>query len=107
MDLDAEISLVTPHVEVQGRYGHNLDTQEGFGAGLEVTTADEELNTASTFVSTASPQRHADTTVDDLTLAETLMEIRKSAPKAKGKSKIDEIESPRKMKQREQVQISR
>ncbi|GJY41911.1 hypothetical protein Tco_0429181 [Tanacetum coccineum] len=102
MDLDAEISLVTPHVEVQGRYGHNLDTQEGFGAGLEVTTADEELNTASTFVSTASPQRHADTTVDDLTLAETLMEIRKSAPKAKGKSKIDEIESPRKMKQREQ-----
>ncbi|GKA49002.1 hypothetical protein Tco_0741960 [Tanacetum coccineum] len=88
--------------DLVGRYGHNLDTQEGFGAGLEVTTADEELNTASTFVSTASPQRHADTTVDDLTLAETLMEIRKSAPKAKGKSKIDEIESPRKMKQREQ-----
>ncbi|GKF97644.1 hypothetical protein Tco_0293465, partial [Tanacetum coccineum] len=28
--------------------GGNLDTQEGFGAGLEVTTADTELNTAST-----------------------------------------------------------
>ncbi|GJU52452.1 hypothetical protein Tco_1226166 [Tanacetum coccineum] len=85
----------------------NLDTQEGFGASLEVTTADAELNTASTFVSTASPQRHADTTTDDLTLTETLIEIRKSAAKAKGKAKMDETESPRKMKQREQVQISR
>ncbi|GJW79482.1 hypothetical protein Tco_0143457 [Tanacetum coccineum] len=107
MDLDAGISLVPPHVEVQGRYGQNLDTQECFGAGLKVTTADAELNTASTFVSTASPQRHADTTVDDLTLAQTLMEIRKSAAKAKGKAKMDETESPRKMKQRKQVQISR
>ncbi|GKF17843.1 hypothetical protein Tco_0062761 [Tanacetum coccineum] len=66
IDLDAGISLVPPHVEVQGRYGQNLDTQEGFGAGLEVTTADTKLNTASTFISTASPQRHADTIADDL-----------------------------------------
>ncbi|GJW08236.1 hypothetical protein Tco_1570659 [Tanacetum coccineum] len=107
MDLDARISLVPLHVEVQGRYGQNLDTQEGFGAGPEVTTADAELNTASTFVSTASPQRHADTTADDLTLAETLMEIRKSAAKAKDKAKMDETEFLRKMKQREQVQISK
>ncbi|GKF73868.1 hypothetical protein Tco_0220200, partial [Tanacetum coccineum] len=77
------------------------------GVGPEVTTADTELNTASTFVSTDSPQRHADTTADDLTLAETLMEIKKSAAKAKGKAKMDETKSPRKMKQREQVQISR
>ncbi|GJT60647.1 retrovirus-related pol polyprotein from transposon TNT 1-94 [Tanacetum coccineum] len=107
VDLDAGISLVPPHVEVQGRYGQNLDTQEGFGASLKVTTTDAELNTANTFVSTTSPQRHEDTTADDLTLAETLMEIRKSAVKAKGKAKMDETESPRKMKQREQVQISR
>ncbi|GJT48338.1 putative ribonuclease H-like domain-containing protein [Tanacetum coccineum] len=60
-----------------GGYGQNLETQE------EVTTVDKELNTTSTFVSTASPQRHADTTADDLTLAETLMEIRKSAAKDK------------------------
>ncbi|GJZ19108.1 hypothetical protein Tco_0555698 [Tanacetum coccineum] len=62
MDLDAGISLVPPHVEVQGRYGQNLDTQEGFGAGPEVTTADTELNTTSTIVSSASPQRRTDTT---------------------------------------------
>ncbi|GJS58046.1 ribonuclease H-like domain-containing protein [Tanacetum coccineum] len=48
-----------------------------------------------------------DTTADDLTLAETLIEIKKSAAKSKGKAKMDETESPRKMKQREQVQISR
>ncbi|GKE82036.1 hypothetical protein Tco_1552036 [Tanacetum coccineum] len=45
LDLDAGISLVPLHVEVQGRYGQNLDTQEGFGAGPEVTTVDAELNT--------------------------------------------------------------
>ncbi|GKB73944.1 hypothetical protein Tco_0935356 [Tanacetum coccineum] len=75
MDLDARISLVPLHVEVQGRYGQNLDTQEGFGAGPEVTTVDAELNTA-----------------------KTLMEIRKSAAKAKSKAKMDETEFLRKMK---------
>ncbi|GJU10550.1 hypothetical protein Tco_1132946 [Tanacetum coccineum] len=46
-----------------------------------------------------------DTTSDDLTLTKTLMEIRKS--KDKGKAKMDEIESLKKMKQRQQIQISR
>ncbi|GJR12827.1 hypothetical protein Tco_0795479 [Tanacetum coccineum] len=69
MDLDAGISLVPPHVEVQNE--QNLDS----------TVA--QVSTASTFVSTASPQRNADTTPDDLTLTETLMEIRKSVAKAK------------------------
>ncbi|GJQ89869.1 hypothetical protein Tco_0001008 [Tanacetum coccineum] len=89
----------------KGRYGQNLDTQEGFGAGLKVTTVDAELNTASTFVSTASPQIHADTTADDLTLAETLMEIKKSVVKAKGKAKMDETKSLRKMKQRDEEDL--
>ncbi|GKB34631.1 hypothetical protein Tco_0879573 [Tanacetum coccineum] len=52
----------------------------------EVTTVDAELNTASTFVSTASPQRHTDTTT------KTLMEIRKSAAKTKGKAIMKESE---------------
>ncbi|GJV30336.1 hypothetical protein Tco_1386784 [Tanacetum coccineum] len=76
IDLDVGVSLVPPHVEVLG----------------------------STFISTASPQRHANTTADDLTLAKILMEIRKSAAKAKGKAKMDENESLKKMKQREQLQ---
>ncbi|GKC30070.1 copia protein [Tanacetum coccineum] len=71
--------------------------RKGFGDGKEVSIVAQVL-TASTFVSTASPQRNADTTADDLTLAETLMEIKTSAAKDKGKAKIDETESPRKMK---------
>ncbi|GJS11431.1 hypothetical protein Tco_0368227 [Tanacetum coccineum] len=106
MDLDAVISLVPPHVEVQGRYGQNLETQKGFGDGQEVSTA-AQVSTTNTFVSTASPQRNADTTVDDLTLVETLIEIKMSAAKDKGKAKMDETASPRKMKQRERVQICR
>ncbi|GKF62803.1 hypothetical protein Tco_0182857, partial [Tanacetum coccineum] len=39
MNLDARISLVPPHVEVQGRYGQNLETQEGISNGQEVSTA--------------------------------------------------------------------
>ncbi|GKE72702.1 hypothetical protein Tco_1534743 [Tanacetum coccineum] len=54
IDLDAGISLVPLHVEVQGRYGQNLETQEGFSDGQEVSTA-AQVSTASTFVSTASP----------------------------------------------------
>ncbi|GKD68611.1 hypothetical protein Tco_1322701, partial [Tanacetum coccineum] len=76
MELDAGISLVPPHVEVQGRYGQNFETQE-------------------------------DTIADDLTLAKTLMEIRNSVAKDKGKAIMDETKSPRKMKQRERVPISR
>ncbi|GKB18961.1 hypothetical protein Tco_0852884 [Tanacetum coccineum] len=85
MDLDARISLVPPQVST---------------AVPEVTTADAELNTASTFVSTASSQRHTDTT------AETLMEIRKSAAKIKGKAIMLESEQPKKIKKRIQIQMS-
>ncbi|GJS25369.1 putative ribonuclease H-like domain-containing protein [Tanacetum coccineum] len=74
-----KISLFLPHVEVHGMYGTEFGTLKKVGC-----------------------QRNADTNADDLTLAETLMEIRKSAAKAKGKAKMDETESSRKMKQREQ-----
>ncbi|GJS82816.1 hypothetical protein Tco_0749357 [Tanacetum coccineum] len=76
MDLDAGISLVPPQVST---------------ASPEVSTADTELNTASTFVSTASPQRKEVSTVDDLTLVETLMEIRKSAAKAKERQRMTQV----------------
>ncbi|GKG19891.1 hypothetical protein Tco_0376990 [Tanacetum coccineum] len=54
----------------------------------------------------ASPQRHVDTTTDDLTLAKTLMEIKKSAAKAKGKAIIQESEQPKKIKKKVQIQMS-
>ncbi|GJV63338.1 putative ribonuclease H-like domain-containing protein [Tanacetum coccineum] len=47
-------------------------------------------------------KKNADTIADDLTLVETLMKIRKSAAKDKGKAKMGKTESLRKIKQREQ-----
>ncbi|GKC64919.1 hypothetical protein Tco_1097517, partial [Tanacetum coccineum] len=59
-----------------------------------------KLNTASTFVSTASPQRHINTT------AKTLMEIRKSAAKTMGKAIMQESKQPKKIKKKVQIQMS-
>ncbi|GKC12568.1 xylulose kinase-1 [Tanacetum coccineum] len=59
IDQDPSISLPTELVE---------DLSSGEKGEKEVTTTDAELITASTFVSTASPQRKTDTTSDDLIL---------------------------------------
>ncbi|GKE38309.1 hypothetical protein Tco_1461714, partial [Tanacetum coccineum] len=45
MDLDAGISLVSLHVEVQGRYRQNLETQEGFGEDQDSKVFGSILNT--------------------------------------------------------------
>ncbi|GJV76065.1 hypothetical protein Tco_1507649 [Tanacetum coccineum] len=103
IDKDAEITLVD---ETQGRYGDDLmfdtsvlDDEEVFvGQDMakkeinvtekEVSTADpvstagEVVTTASVEISTAKP---TETTItDDLTLAQTLIEIRSAKPKVKG-----------------------
>ncbi|GKF87061.1 hypothetical protein Tco_0257938, partial [Tanacetum coccineum] len=78
IDLDAGIALVPPHVEVQN--GQNLETQEGFCDGQEVSTV-AQVSTASTFISTASPTRVS--TTEDISTAETLVYIRRSASKDK------------------------
>ncbi|GJZ11236.1 putative ribonuclease H-like domain-containing protein [Tanacetum coccineum] len=97
IDKDAEITLID---ETQGRYGddlmfdtgvlddegvfagHDMDEKEINVAEKEVSTADP-VTTAGEVVTTASPTET--TTADDLTLAQTLIEI-KSA-----KSKIKEV----------------
>ncbi|GJV66044.1 hypothetical protein Tco_1476872 [Tanacetum coccineum] len=84
-----------------------------------VTTAGEGVTTASVKLSTASPTQT--TTVDELTLAQTLIEIRSTRPKAKGiiiheeeqastpitssndKGKGIMVEEPLKMKKKDQV----
>ncbi|GJY55652.1 hypothetical protein Tco_0454767 [Tanacetum coccineum] len=103
IDKDAKITLVD---ETQGRYGDDLmfDTgvldDEEVLAGQDmaekeinvaenkvstanpVTTAGEVVTTASVEISTASP---TETTItNDLTLAQTLIEIRSAKPKVKG-----------------------
>ncbi|GJY13665.1 hypothetical protein Tco_0382974 [Tanacetum coccineum] len=103
IDKDAEITLVD---ETQGRYGDDLmfntcvlDYEEVFAghdmaekeinvAKKEVSTSDpvttsgEVVTTASVEISTASPTKN--TIADDLTLAQTLIEIKSAKPKVKG-----------------------
>ncbi|GJV14220.1 hypothetical protein Tco_1359543, partial [Tanacetum coccineum] len=112
IDKDADITLVD---ETQGRYDDDLmfdigvlDDEEVFArqdmakkyinvAEKEVSTADpvttnsEVVTTATVEISTASP---TETTItDDLTLAQTLIEIRSAKPKFKGVVKGEQSES--------------
>ncbi|GJW35263.1 hypothetical protein Tco_0058183, partial [Tanacetum coccineum] len=62
-------------------------------AKKDVSTAGTTVTTASVAVSTASATRNTGvSTADDITMAETLVYIRKSAAKYKGKGKMDEFE---------------
>ncbi|GJY64644.1 hypothetical protein Tco_0466104 [Tanacetum coccineum] len=96
IDKDTKITLID---ETQGRYGDDLmfdtgvlDDEEVFAgqdmdekeinvAEKEVSTADP-VTTAGEVVTTASPTET--TTADDLTLAQTLIEIRSAKSKVKG-----------------------
>ncbi|GJY78422.1 hypothetical protein Tco_0484223 [Tanacetum coccineum] len=92
IDKDAEITLVD---ETQGRYGdeevfagQDMAEKDINVAEKEVSTADpvttagEVVTTASVEISTASPTETI--IADDLTLTQTLIEIRSANPKVKG-----------------------
>ncbi|GJR22852.1 hypothetical protein Tco_0971379 [Tanacetum coccineum] len=102
IDKDAKVTLVD---ETQRRYGDNLmfDTgvldneqdmtekevdmaKKGVSTADPVTTAGEVVTTANVVVSTAevTTDSTTTTTVDELTLAETLIEIKAAKPKARG-----------------------
>ncbi|GJT99925.1 putative reverse transcriptase domain-containing protein [Tanacetum coccineum] len=96
IDKDAKITLID---ETQGRYsddlmfdtgvlnddevfiGHDMDEKEINVVEKEVSTADP-VTTAGEVVTTTSPTET--TTADDLTLAQTLIEIRSAKSKVKG-----------------------
>ncbi|GJT96551.1 hypothetical protein Tco_1092069 [Tanacetum coccineum] len=118
IDQDEGITLVQVDVETQGRYGDDMEfdtsvfeEQEVFLAAKDVTTTKKEVSTAarvstagteftttSVAVSTASPTRS-----NDGSAAKTLVYIRRSAEKDKGKSIMQEFEQPRKIKKRVQI----
>ncbi|GKE60112.1 hypothetical protein Tco_1510479 [Tanacetum coccineum] len=97
IDQDPNISLVQHDAEIQGSYGHDMEFETDFDAAKEVSTAEDvstakpvsivgaAVTTASVAISTASPPRVS--TADDITLAETLVYIRRNAAKDKGKAK--------------------
>ncbi|GJS54334.1 hypothetical protein Tco_0627696 [Tanacetum coccineum] len=109
IDQDPDISLVQHDVEIQGRYiqgryGHEMEFKSDFDVAKEVSTAEKDVSTAkpvstigaavttaSVAISTASPTRVS--TTNDITMAETLVYIKKSAAKDKGKGKMAESET--------------
>nr|GEV25125.1 hypothetical protein [Tanacetum cinerariifolium] len=107
IDQDPAILLVQHDVEIQGRYGHDMEFNFDFDTAKEVSTVEKDVSTAepvyttiaavttdSVVVSTASPTRNTRvSTTNDITMAETLVYIRKSAVKDKGKGKMAKSET--------------
>ncbi|GJT46855.1 hypothetical protein Tco_0955570 [Tanacetum coccineum] len=105
IDQDPGISLVQHDAAIQGRYGHDMDFDFDFDTTKKVSTAKKDVSTAKPVstagaavttasvaaVSTTGPTRRV-STADDITMVETLVYIRKSAAKDKGKGKMDESE---------------
>ncbi|GKF56159.1 hypothetical protein Tco_0166499, partial [Tanacetum coccineum] len=90
IDQDPGISLVQHDAEIQGRYGHDMEFDLHFNAE-PASTGGAAVTTTSVVVSIASPIRNTRVSIaDDITLAETLVYIRKRAAKDKGKGKIAE-----------------
>nr|GEX34957.1 hypothetical protein [Tanacetum cinerariifolium] len=101
IDQDPGILLVQHDVKIQGRYGHDMkfdyviDTAEKDVSTVElVSTGGIVVTTDNVTVSTLSPTRNTRvSTADDITMAETLVYIRKSAAKDKGKGKMAKSET--------------
>nr|GEV21024.1 hypothetical protein [Tanacetum cinerariifolium] len=92
---DPDISLIQHDAEIQGRYDQDMKFNLDFDAAKEVSTAEKEVSTAKTVfttgaaittasvdVSLVSPTRRV-STADDITMAETLVYIRRSVAKDK------------------------
>ncbi|GKB54643.1 hypothetical protein Tco_0905396 [Tanacetum coccineum] len=102
IDQDENVNLikVSEQWEAHDQAKHNIKSNDT----EEVDYGDQGVSTAGEEVRTACPSRTA--VDDDLILAETLGEIRKSAAKDKGKGIMQESEEPRKIKKKVQIQMS-
>ncbi|GJZ49571.1 hypothetical protein Tco_0603761 [Tanacetum coccineum] len=90
IDQDPGISLVQHDAEIQGRYGHDME----FDFVFDVFSAKKFSTAEKDNTSPSLPSRNTGvSTANDITMAETLVYIRKSATKDKGKGKIDESEN--------------
>ncbi|GJS91681.1 hypothetical protein Tco_0774317 [Tanacetum coccineum] len=95
IDQDPNISLVQHDAEIQGRHGQDMKFNFDFDAAKEVSTSEKDVSTAkpvstagasvttdSVSISIVSPTRRVSTAYD-ITMAETLVYIRRSATKDK------------------------
>ncbi|GJR88575.1 hypothetical protein Tco_0212586 [Tanacetum coccineum] len=90
IDQDPDITLVQHDAEIQGRHGQEMEFETEVYTAEDVSTAGAAVTTAGASISTASPPRVS--TAEDISTAETLVYIRRSAAKDKGKAKMDESE---------------
>ncbi|GJX87199.1 hypothetical protein Tco_0339213, partial [Tanacetum coccineum] len=98
---DPRISLVQHDAEIQGRFiakeviAKGRDSGEVWACTVElVSTAGAAVTTASVVVSTVNPTRNTGfSTANEITMAETMVYIRKSVVKDKGKGKMAESET--------------
>ncbi|GJZ65664.1 hypothetical protein Tco_0622360 [Tanacetum coccineum] len=81
IDQDPGILLVQHDAKIQGRYGHDMEFNLDVSTAEPVSTAGAAVTTASVAVSTT--RNTGVSTADDITIAETLVYIRKSAAKDK------------------------
>ncbi|GJR84312.1 putative ribonuclease H-like domain-containing protein [Tanacetum coccineum] len=106
IDIDPTISLVQPQQDMEYDFDATASipvTTTGLEistANIAVSTADATVTTASTSISTVSPPRVS--TIEDISGAETLVYIRRSASIAKDKGKVimQESEPPKKIKKK-------
>nr|GEU80488.1 putative ribonuclease H-like domain-containing protein [Tanacetum cinerariifolium] len=92
---DEGITLVQMGAQTQGRNEHEVEFDFDFTTAKDISTANVPVTTAGAEISIASPEdKTAETSddSDDITLAETLIEIRRSATKPQ---KVDIVQKER------------
>nr|GEW13690.1 hypothetical protein [Tanacetum cinerariifolium] len=98
IDQDPNISLIQHDADIQERYEQDMkfdfDVAKEVSTTEQVSTAGASVTTTSVDISPASPTRRV-STADDITMAETLVYIKRSTAKTKykGKGIIEESKS--------------
>nr|GEZ69443.1 hypothetical protein [Tanacetum cinerariifolium] len=85
IDEDKGITLVQMGAQTQGRNEHKVESDFDFTTAEDISTANVLVTTAGVEISTATPEDKTAKTSDDsddITLVETLIEIKKSATKS-------------------------
>ncbi|GKF19933.1 hypothetical protein Tco_0068571, partial [Tanacetum coccineum] len=86
IDQDPDITLVQHDADIQRRHGHEMEFETKLYTGEDVSTAGAAVTTAGASISTSSPPRVS--TAEDINTAKTLVYIRRSEAKDKGKAMI-------------------
>nr|GFA21290.1 hypothetical protein [Tanacetum cinerariifolium] len=105
IDGDEGITLVQMGAQTQGKNEHEVDSDFDFTTVEDISTANAPVTTAGAEISTVSPEDKTAKTSndsDDITLAKTLIEIKRNAIKPQKGTGVLVEEEPMKVKRRDQ-----